>query len=261
MSVETFAFQGELKKLDECEAQLKVSEKSLREFIISDDFLDDNAKFLSCMSDFQDKVITLVEVVQMPESGLPPFEAKAPSEEEKKEEEEEGKGGFSMPKALVVSMAIFACAALTYQNLIPPMFLVGAVFLSITLMFLPQVKNLVTSIMAAMLKEEEKEETPPSMRLEDWINESLAKMRALYTSARFLIKVQSQTKESIPDYGLPGMDEALYDRRKYFNETLPGDFLSWVGKIIVACDKNAWSRRSMIVSAIVQAKQATAKVT
>jgi hypothetical protein len=53
-----------------------------------------------------------------------------------------------------------------------------------------------------------------------------------------------------------GVDPVLYDRSEYFAETLPAEFLSRIGRIVVQCDRNVWSRRVVIVHAIEMAKQA-----
>lgn len=255
MSLETLTFTEELRKLDDCHQRLRESNSAMRTFILSDRFLVDFIEFEKLLGDFQDKVVTLVEVIQMPmpdlpPSGLPLAEAKTPEEVE---EEKEGVG-FTMPRAAVVATAILASTVAAYHNLVPPTVLIGAVASSIGLMFLPQIRSII-----AGLRRREEEEEPASMRLEDWINESLSKIRNLHMSARFLVKVQDQTKKTSPYYSELGLDEALYDRGRYFNETLPSEFLSRLGRIMIACDKNMWARRSLIVNAIVMAKQASVK--
>jgi len=238
---------------------LRESNKKLRGFILSDRFLLEFIQFEHLLGDFQDKVITLVEIVQTPQPGLAETKTGKEETEEETEETEEGeKGVFTTPKAIIVAITMVASIVAVDRGLIPPVILTAVVFTSIGLMFLPQIR----SVIAGMLhREEEDEGEAPSMKLEDWINESLSRIRDLYTSARFLTKVQDQTKETVPYYGVLGMDEALYDRRKYFNETLPSEFLSRIGKIMVACDKNVWARKSLLVNAITLSRQATAKAT
>jgi hypothetical protein len=250
VSLETLTFTEELRKLDDCHQRLRESNSAMRLFILSDRFLADFIEFEKLLGDLQDKVVTLVEIVQTPVPGLPPAETEAPEEAEEEKEE----GEFTLPRAAVVSAAILASIVGVYQNLIPPVVLIGVVASSIGLMFLPQIRSII-----AGLRRREEEEEPASMRLEDWINESLSKLRNLHMSARFLVKVQDQTKKTSPYYSELGLDEALYDRGRYFNETLPSEFLSRIGRIMVACDKNVWARRSLIVNAIVMAKQASAK--
>jgi hypothetical protein len=247
----------EIKKLDQRAAELKKkSGVKLRKFITSKSFMINGIRFLDLLGDFGDEVITLVDVIQTPIPGVPPYEAKAVPEEEMEVSEREE--AFSWPKGLVVAVAVAVCGALVYNQVLPPIVLTAAVFISIGLMFMPQIRSVVEGLIR---REEEKAEESKSMRLEDWITDSLAKMRDLYTGADLLTMFQSQTKESLPDYGLPGMNETLYNRRKYFEKTLRPDFLSRINKIIVACDKNEWVRRSMIANAIVQAQTASAKVT
>ena len=255
MSYETLTFKGEMKKIDQRHIKLEESEVTLENFITSEEFSTSKIKFYRHLQSFGRKVITLVEAIQAPVPGLPPYEAKLPEEEVEVSEREEA---FSWPKGLVVAVAVAVCGALVYNQILPPIVLTAAVFISIGLMFMPQIRSVIEGLIR---REEEKAEESKSMRLEDWITDSLAKMRDLYTGADLLTMFQSQTKESLPDYGLPGMNETLYNRRKYFEKTLRPDFLSRINKIIVACDKNEWVRRSMIANAIVQAQTASAKVT
>jgi hypothetical protein len=48
------------------------------------------------------------------------------------------------------------------------------------------------------------------------------------------------------------MDEALYEREKFFKETLPHEFMNIIGRIIVACDRSIWQRKQMIMDAMVR---------
>ena len=246
----------EIKKLDQRAAELKKkSGVKLRKFITSEDFTTNDVKFLDLLGDFGDEVITLVDVIQTPIPGVPQYEAKLPEEETEVPEREEA---FSWPKGLVVAVAVAVCGALVYNQVLPPIVLTAAVFMSIGLMFLPQIRSVIEGLIS---REGEKAEESKSMKLEDWITDSLAGMRKMYMGANLLTMFQSQTKDSLPNYGLPGMNEALYNRRKFFEKTLRPDFLSRITKIMVACDKNEWVRRSMIANAIVQAQTASAKVT
>jgi hypothetical protein len=215
--------------------------------------LEKSVEFQTALSEFQDTVITLVEVTQNPIAGIPPTQG------EQKPEEGEGtsKVDFTLTKGIVIAVMVLSASAASIISPQNAPILAITVLFGITLMFLPQVRDFIKSIID-LFKKKEVEETS-NMRLEDWVTDSLSRMRRLYTSASFLIKVQNQTRNSLPNYGLQGMDDALFDRKKFFNETLPTDFLNWIGKIVIACDKNLWQRRSLIISAMVQAKQMAAK--
>jgi len=258
MSYETLTFEGEINKLDQRMNELKENRGKLCKFILSDQFFTDDIGFLDHVDNFEDKVITLVEAIQSPVPGVPPYEAKVP-EETKEEEVQEREAAFSWPKAAIVAVALAVCGALVYNAVLPPIVFTAAVFLSIGLMFLPQIRSVIAGF-TGLTRKEEKEEESHAMKLEDWITDSLAKMRDLYLGADLLTMFQSQTKESLPNYGLPGMNETIYNRQKFFEKTLRPDFLSRIGKVMIACDKNDWARRSMIASAIVQSGQ-MAKVT
>jgi len=253
MATETVAFGGELQKLDESRKAFMDSLKALREFILSVAFLIDYTKFESLLGDFQDKIVTLVEAVETPVSGLPPYEAVKEVEGEK--EAEVASGRWSWWRFVAVAFVNVACYVAVEQRILSFQFFEFVIVLSIVLMFLPQVVDLIHHLFGR--GEEEEEEKAQSMRLEDWIHETLAKMRAKYKSARFLIKVQNQTGDMLPQYRALGVDEAMYNRSTFFNETLPHEFMSQIGEIEIACDKNLWIRRSLIIMAIVQSKQAS----
>jgi hypothetical protein len=141
------------------------------------------------------------------------------------------------------------------QHIISFQFFEAVIILSIVLMFLPQIVDLIHRLIGR--HGEEEEEKTRGMRLEDWVSTSISEMRTKYRSARFLIKVQNQTVDKLPQYRALGVDEAMFNRTRFFKETLPHEFNDRIDKIVVACGKNEWIRRSLIISAIVQARQAT----
>jgi hypothetical protein len=253
MALETTTFSGELQKLDDCRTKFMESLKALREFILSAAFLVDYMKFESLLGDFQDKIVTLVEAAETPVPGLPPYEAVKGGEKEEAEEVASGK--WSWWRFVAVAFVNVACYVAVEQRILSFQFFEFVIVLSIVLMFLPQIVDLIHHLTGH--GEEEEEEKAESMRLEDWIHETLAKMRSKYKSARFLMKVQNQTGDMLPQYKALGVDEAMYNRSAFFNETLPHELMSQIGEIEIACDKNLWTRRSLILMAIVQAKQAS----
>lgn len=228
--------------------------KALRAFILSPTLLVEYTKFEDLLGDFQDKIVTLVEAVETPIPGMPPYEA---VKEPEGEAEMAVEGKFSWWRAVAIVFAIVACYVAVEKGYLPSQFLALIIVLSIVLMFLPQILGLVRRLLQRGGEEEEKAR---GMRLEDWVHETLAKMRKKYTSARFLIKVQNQTAERLPQYRALGVDEAMFNRSTYFKETLPHEFMSQIGEIEIACDKNCWIRRSLVISAIVQARQAAQHV-
>ena len=253
MSLETLTFTEELKKLDRNHEELKESERKLRDFILSPSFLDEYNKFEQLLGDFQDKLVTLAESVSNPIVNVQPnqpVQIVAPGQPEEETVEEKTKEKtFTYEKALVIVAALISCGISVQKGFLPPLFFITVVFLSVFLPFLPQIQTAIRNLHAEKSEEEEE-----SIKIESWIND-LGKMRSLYVSARLLIKVQNQTKESLPHYGLPGMDESLYNRKKHFSETLPSEFLNIIGKIMNQCDKAIWNRKTLLVMAIVQAKQ------
>jgi len=254
--LETLTFQDELTKLDNARGNLEENKKKLCSFILSEEFLVDMNSFLNLLSLFSGSIITLVENVQNPIVGIP--ESTPKEEEAAHEETVETQREFNRSKALAVAIVNIACALVIIYAQMPPYIFGIVAGLSITLMFLPQISKIVSQ---ALRKKETESEKSESMRMEEWISQSIAQIRDKYTSAWWLIKIQNQTKESIPDYALPGTDEALYNRTKFFRETLPTEFLNRIDEIIVACDKNLWNRKSLLIHAITLARQATATMT
>lgn len=262
MSLETVTLTEELQKIDEAHKSLKESAKALREFVLSQDFLRKYVKFEQLLSNFQDKVITLVEIVTSPLAAIEQFQkalTQGRTQQQAQTQEQTllsppFSETFTIERALVSVVAIVACGIAVEQRLLPPTALLFVIGVSLALAFASQLKALAESFIE---KEEEKEEGEIAPeKLEDWINESIAKIRSEYMSARFLIKVQSQTMETLPtQYRDLGLDEAMFNREQYFKETLPHEFLSRIGRIMVACDRSIWTRKQLIVTAMVQTSQ------
>jgi len=250
MSQETLVFEDIITKIDTKHNDLRVSEMKLRSFILSPVFLKTFMLMELLLGSFEDKVVTLVEAATMPVPGLEEKKEEA-AETEKKEVESQ----LNLPKALVLVSANVASIMAVQQKLVPPILAIAVIPSSVVLVFLPQVREIVSSF----LHRDELEEGKDEMESLDWITETISKIRAKYTSARFLVKIQSQTKESVPEYVEQGVDEALYDRTKYFNETLPSEFLSLIGRIMIACEKNVWVRKTFLINAIMISRQMAAQ--
>lgn len=246
---ETYTFEQELKKLDGNQTILKAAELDLRTQILHSDFLTDYRAFENKLSVFQNAVTTLVETLQNPVAVLPQV---TPLVGEERVEGAKPEPSFGYAKAgfLAVCVICTMIGAVVY-GVIPPMMLVYVIFVLGGWAFTPQLIGFIRGLLTKE-KEEEKPET-----LQDWVTNELQKMRQKYTSVRFLVKIQTQNKEKLPNYALLGIDEALYDRRKQFEELLPSEFLGVTGKIVVACDRNCWLRKALVIGAITAAKQAS----
>lgn len=258
MSFEVVTFTAELEKLDMHHTQLRSSYEDLRVFILSPTFLHEPITFETRLSDFQAKLVTLVETVQAPVPSLPQMPFQLPSEPEEatlEDETEESSGKIGLAKAVVLMFALAACAIAVINDRLPAAVLIVVVAVVVTFLFLPQIRKLLAGLLSKKYEDKEEKE---EKSVEDWISDSLSRIRDRYVSARFLLKFQTSDKASLPDYALPGVDEAVYNRRLYFAETLPSDFLSHIGRIIVTCDKNVWNRRTLLINAITLSRQATA---
>jgi hypothetical protein len=244
VSLETIALSEELRKLDAAHRSLRESEAELRRFILSPEFLTDYIGFETRLGNFQDCLVTLAEALRPgPQAMILPA-PQAPGQTPAGE----ARRGLGIEGALVAVAAVAAVSIASTYGYVPPSAAVATAAGALILAFLPQIRDLASSIVSH-LREGEGEEAG-ELNLESWASDSLAKLRSLYTAARFLTKIQSQKRESLPNYALPGMDDALYDREKYFKETLPAEFLSVVGQIMVVCDRNVWERRSLLISAM-----------
>ena len=233
---------------------MKTAEEDLTKFISSDKFLTEKNQCLALLGAFQRKIVTLAEAATQPIAGLPPPNPYVAAEGAGAQEVAgvESEKTFTLAKGLVIVVCIVACAVIVEQLLLPPISLVAVILGALGFTFYPQLRSLV----ASLLGKEQEEEEERGRLLEDWINESLSKIRKEYMGARIVVKFQPQSKDSLPEHMTQGVDAALYDRSEYFAETLPAEFLSRIGRIVVQCDRNVWSRRVVIVHAIEMAKQA-----
>jgi len=248
MSFETMVFREQLTKLDTVETELKKSEKDLSELVCSGMFAS-RVSFQSAVRDFGSKIITSVQTIQQPVEGLPslsPEELTVNPDEEHKTEK--SRISFGYPQAGLLAVGIIACLILAVYSLIPPMTGVYVVLTCIALSFGPSI----ASFLGCLLHKENENE---SKSLDDWIAESLQWMLDQYDGTRYLAKTQNQKAEDMPNYVLLGIPAELYDREKQNADTLPGDFLARIIKIMVECNKAFTIRRAMIFNAISAVKQ------
>ena len=252
--MEAVTFRDELQLIRKSRVEIVEAERALRKFILSPVFLVDYIKFEEMLCEFQDRIITLVQVTTSPE--LQRLLKALGAQEQPPGAKPQGQQltlpqiaeTFTLEKALVVLVSIVGVSIGVEQRLLPPLSILAVVAGGLALAFAPQLKSLVESLMK---KEEKKEEIKPE-NLENWIVDSISKMRLTYMSARFLMKVQTTIKEALPRFAELGMDEALYEREKYFKETLPHEFMNIIGRIIVACDSSIWQRKQMVMDAMVR---------
>jgi len=258
LSIETLTFSQELEKLDTHQAKTKEDIKKLRKFILSDDFLVDRVKFEELLGEFQDNLVTLIEITQTPlptipllglPQGLPEMAAHEPT----KGKEEEKKIRLSYGKTIIAVAAIILCYAAVDKGWFPRNVLLYLAAATVGLMFLPPALKAVQRVIHGLRRPEKEELKPLSSRLEDWIHDTLAKMRNRYIAAWLLAKIQNQT--ALPKYEVLGIDEVLYVRRKQFSVLLPHQFLSEINRIVNECDRNIWTRKTLLVTAIVQSRQ------
>jgi len=254
MSQETATFKKELVKLDSAQSTMQNAYQAVHAFILDPKkFLTDREEFLQLLGDFQGKLVMLAELATEPMPGLPtPNPYVAANGAGEIEEEAENEKTFTLPKALVVVMSIGISGVVVQQKLLPPIALVGVVALGLGFTFYHQLSDLIETLMKKKVEEEDEK----GKLLEDWITQSLDRIRQKYMGARLVVMFQNQGKDSLPEHMTHGVDPVLYDRSAYFKETLSVEFLSRIGKIMSKCDVNVWSRRVVLVKAIESAKQA-----
>jgi|YelNatPaOPRAMG01_1025707.scaffolds.fasta_scaffold17440_2 hypothetical protein len=246
----------ELQKIDDAQQELKKSVRALRDFILSEDLFVDYVEFEKVLSDFQDKVVTLVEITTSPQALIQQLQQAMGQTGQQAPKQTQTTltlpSDFTLEKALICVVSVVGCSITVEQRLLPPLTILFVVGACLALAFSQQLKGIIESVFR---KEEEKAEEIAPENLEDWVNESIAQIRSQYMSARFLMKVQTQTKETLPSqFKDLGLDEALISREQYFKETLPHEFISRIERIMVACDRSIWSRKTLIVTSLVQAQ-------
>jgi len=257
VSFESVTFSEELRKLDEADRERKESEKKLRTFILSDAFLKDEIAFENHLSDFRSKVITFVERATEPNPQLQQAmlqSGQAPDEkaESKLQMFSQVSQEITLTKALVLVFIIVGTTILTQHGILPPLFVAGIIAFVLFLVFHEQI----SSMFRALTHRDSENEELNLANLSDEVSTRITKMRKKYESARFLIKFQTQKQEDLPSqYQDLTSDPALFDREQYFRETLPHEFLGYIGDIMDACDDSLMQRKRMFVSAMVQTTQ------
>jgi hypothetical protein len=249
MSYVTLVFEEQLNKLETAESSLRQSEKDLSKLVCTGMYTD-RATFQTTIRDFGSQIITSVQAIQQPVGELPALKPEELTVNPEGREVEKPRTGFGYPQAGLLAVGIVACLILAVYGLIPPMTGVYVIIACIGLSFGPGI----TSFISRLLRKEDLNAGPKP--LDDWIAESLQWMLDQYDGTRYLAKVQNQKAEDLPNYVLLNIPEELYNREKQNADTLPGEFLGRIIKIMVECNKAFTIRRAMIFSAIAAAKQA-----
>ena len=282
MSSEVYTFKGELDQLEEKERTLKQRHKELRDFILSDDFLVEKEKFERLLSDFEGEAISLVEALEAAPPVIIQEPGKAEGEAPQQPEQQLAQIFASIQRAPktthVLAMAILAAVTIIVAGIVElmyPEFLAKAgialgykpgellkwVAISVSIvMALPWIIEALQKALAKALEKKKQEEEIPKELSVDWIHSNLERIRQKYLSAWLLAKVQNQTKEDLPQYEGMGMDEILFSRIKFLKATLSTEFLSVLGKIVIACDRSIWIRKGLLFSAIVQSRAAIGRL-
>ena len=281
MSSEVYTFKTELDLLEERQRNLKESYEELRDFILSDDFLTKKADFEKKLSDFEDKVVSLVETVE----AAPPIIIEGQPQQQQQRAEvqreiREERMSSILVRAILVAVAIIAAGILEVRSqiVVPVPTVTNGTVTSVprvistgyvppgTLQWVAIGTILVVSMpwiidAARRLVEEARKEKLEIPELSvDWVHNNLDRIRQKYLAAWLLVKVQNQTKEDLPQYETMGLDEVLYSRIKYLSATLSTEFLSILGKIVIACDRAFWIRKGLLITAIVQSKAAVGAI-
>lgn len=258
-TVATATIRKELTDLTADEKERDEANSALRTFILSDEFLTEKNEFLKLTSELESKLVTLEETAATPSPNIP--QTKPPAENGNGEESQrrqltlpemaaaaqsERQTAFSYSRAMVLCVLLIVSGLLTVTKQLPPTWFVAILAGSLALLFFDNLKSMIMSV----IEKEEEAETTGIASL-DWIVEQFTWIRETYTSAYMLIHVQTSKAENLPDhFKLPGIDPALYDRRKYFETTLPTDFLERIDRIIVRCKKDVWVRKQTLINAI-----------
>lgn len=259
-STVTWTLKNELEILEVSHEELKESHKKLREFILSDEFLVDYNKFEEKIGEFQEKIVTLVEAmspsptsaqVTQTQSIQPPqpiqTQLSLPPQEIQQFQEER----HVWAKIIVATLSLVIVGVTVHQGYVPPETLQWAVAGTLLLLFLPRILSVISTIVHQGKKEEEK---APSVKLEEWIHARLRWIRERHFKAWTAIRGEKPVAEMLGEYEILSVDPVVYDKKEYFKKRLAFEFLSAIGEIMAACNTNVWTRKSIVISAIVAAQ-------
>ena len=259
----TWTLNNELERLNISHEELKDSHTNLRNFILSDDFLKDYNKFEEKIGEFQEKIVTLVEAISTPSPAsvqatqpqplqIPPqSQLQSPQELQQSQEER-----HLWEKVIVAALSLVIVGVAVHQGYVPAETLQWAVAGTLLLLFLPKILSVIHDLVHRGTKEEEK---APGVKLEEWIHARLRWIRERHFKAWNAIVSENPVKEMLEEYEILSVDPVVYDKKEYFKKRLAFEFLSTLGEIMAACNTNVWTRKSIVISAIVAAQTPFAK--
>ena len=247
MSLQTdLIFNEEMEKLTQKWTDMESKAKIVEDFIFDfdQDPLDKPKDLAQKFGSFQRSLVTLTGTY-VPHLASPAVvslssnleQGNLQSESPMQQQQIGGSSKISLVKVLIaVGAMIFGYAAVEKEWISPNffyMFLVATVIL----MFLPQAVSSVRSLLSRTSKEEFA--VVPPRQLEEWILSSLTEMRMRYFAIRKLVQIVPVRK-----------DTELEKLAFFFSDKL--------NEIVNQCNNNIWERKTTIVAAIVQSKQASA---
>ena len=253
----TWTLNNELEKLNTSHEELKNSHTNLRNFILSDEFLKDYNKFEEKIGEFQEKIVTLVEAISTPSTAQAaqpsqplqtPLQTQLQSPQEIQQSQEEK---HIWEKIIVAALSLLIVGVAVHQGYVPAETLQWAVAGTILLLFLPRILSVIHALIQRGPKEEEK---APGVKLEEWIHARLKWIRERHFKAWNAIVSENPVKEMLEEYEILSVDPVVYDKKEYFKKRLAFEFLSMIGEIMAACNTNVWTRKSIVISAIVAAQ-------
>jgi hypothetical protein len=259
----TWTLNSELEKLSTSHEELKDSHKKFREFILSDEFLKDYNKFEEKIGEFQEKIVTLVEAISMPSpeaaqaaqvtQPTQPLQTQLQLPQEVQQTHEDR---YLWGKVIVAVLSLLVVGLAVHQGYVPAETMQWAAAGTILLLFLPKILSIIHAIIQ---RKGPKEEKAPSVKLEEWIHDRLRWIRERHFKAWTTIRGENPVTDMLEEYEILSVDPVVYDKKEYFKKRLAFEFLSTIGEIMAACNTNIWTRKSIVISAIVAAQTPFAK--
>jgi hypothetical protein len=279
MSTEAYTIKTELDLLTDKQADLEKAHREIREFILSDEFVVEKNRFESLLSQFEEKAISVIEMVEMAPPVVVEQPPQQPPQQAATPEMQERSTGILI-RALLVAVAIIAAGILEMRGqvmTIPVPQVVNGTVTTVpmpiqtgylppgTLQWVAVGTILIVSMpwiidTARRLIEETRRREEMKPITVEWIHRNIEYIRNKYLGSWLLTKIQNQTKSDMPNYEMVGIHEVLYSRIKYLQATLSTEFISILGKIVVACDRSIWIRKGVLISAIVQSRMTAGRI-
>lgn len=260
MSTETeLTFDQEMENLTEQWGETVKKAEMLDRFFFSDQFYKDHVGFGMLLGEFQRTLITLTGTY-LPYLGLQQQQQTMPNEatasmQEELTEKSKLSGWADYRKIVVAVISLVLCYAAVDRGWLTINAFYWFLVAVIGLLSLP---NLITVIHGLWKSHHAEEESPimTPLQLEKMIQETLTEMSRKYLAFRKFILVQSHGEQS--EYKMRGLHPTLYVRIEKEKEDLPHEFSRKINNIVTHCNTNIWERRTTIIWAMVQVRQAHA---